>query len=46
MKQVHVGNPPIPLVKLKHYGKSEKYFVKLKLRRDPYSSTSAPSMSL
>ena len=32
--------PPIPLIKETYNGKSDKDFVKLKLRRDPTSSTS------
>ena len=40
MTQPHVEPPPIPLSKENHDGKSEKYFVKLKLRRDPTSPTS------
>ena len=36
----HVEPPPIPLIQETYYGKSDKYFVKLKLRRDPTSSTS------
>ena len=40
MTQVHVEPPPIPLIKGKYDGNSEKYLVKLKLRRDPTSSTS------
>ena len=40
MIQVHVKPPPIPLIIGKYDGKSEKYFVGLKLRRDPTSSTS------
>ena len=35
MTQPHVDPPPINLIKEKHYGKSDKDFVKLKLRRDP-----------
>ena len=40
MTQVHVEPPPKPLIKVKYDGKSDKYFVKLKLCRDPTSSTS------
>ena len=40
MTQVHVEPPPIPLIKGKYDGKADKDFVKLKLRRDPTSSTS------
>ena len=36
----HVDPPPIPLTQEIYYGKSNKTFVKLKLRRDPTSSTS------
>ena len=36
----HVEIPPIPLIQEIHDGKSDKYFVKLKLRRDPTLSTS------
>ena len=35
--QVHVEPPPISLIKIKHDDKSDKYFVKLKLLRDPKS---------
>ena len=38
--QAHVEPPPIPLLKELHDGKSDKYFVKLKLRRYPTLSTS------
>ena len=37
MTQVHVEPPPIPLIKIKHDDKSDKYFVKLKLCIDPTS---------
>ena len=40
MIQAHVEPPPIPLIKGTYYGKSEKYFINLKLRRYPVSSTS------
>ena len=40
MTKPHVEPPPIPLIKEKHNGKSDKYFVKLKLLRDPTLSTS------
>ena len=40
MTHPHVEPPPITIIKETHDGKSEKYFVKLKLRRDPASSTS------
>ena len=40
MTPPHVDPSLIPLIKENHNGKSEKYFVKLKLRRDPTSSTS------
>ena len=36
--QVHVKPPPTPLIKIKHDDKLDKYFVKLKLRRDPTST--------
>ena len=39
MTQTHVDPPSINLIKEKHYGKSEKDFVKLKLRRDPNLSS-------
>ena len=39
MTQVHVEPPPIPLIKGKYDGKSDKYLLKMKLRRDPTSST-------
>ena len=32
---MHMEPPPIPFVKIKHDDKSDKDFVKLKLRRDP-----------
>ena len=38
MNQVHVEPPPIRLIKVKYYGKSDKYLVKLKLYRDNTSS--------
>ena len=31
--QLHMDPPPIPLIKIKHDDKSDKYFIKLKLRR-------------
>ena len=40
MTQPHVETPPIPLIKEKHNGNSDKYFVKLKLCRVPTSPTS------
>ena len=40
MTPPHVDPSLIPLIKENHNGKSEKYFVKLKLRRDPTMSTS------
>ena len=40
MTQPHVEPPPITLIKEKHNGKSDKDFVKLKLRRDPTFSMS------
>ena len=42
MTQVHMKPKLIPLIKIKHYDKSDKYFVKLKLCRDPTSDTSNP----
>ena len=39
MIQVHVEPPSIPIIKGKYDGKSDKYFVKLKLCRYPTSST-------
>ena len=42
MNHPHVEPPPIPLIQETHDGKSDKYFVKLKLCRDPTSSTSDP----
>ena len=33
----HVEIPPIPLIKSKHYYKSDKDFIKLKICRDPTS---------
>ena len=35
--QVHLEPPPTPLIKSKHNDKSDKDFVKLKLRRDTTS---------
>ena len=40
MTHPQVEPPPIPLIKEKHDGKSDKYFVKLKLHRDPTLPTS------
>ena len=40
MTQTHMEPPPITLIKENYDGKSDKDFVKLKLRRDPTSSTS------
>ena len=40
MTQPHVDPPPIPLVKENHNGNSDKYFVKLKMRRDSTLPTS------
>ena len=40
LTQVHVELPPVPLIKFKSDGKSDKYFVKLKLFMDPTSGTS------
>ena len=42
MTQVHVEPPSIHLVKVKYDGKSQKYFIKLKLLRYPTPSTSDP----
>ena len=39
MTLTHMEPPPITLVKEKHDGRSDKDFMKLKLRRDPTSST-------
>ena len=40
MTQPHIEPPMIPLIKENVSGKSDKDFVKLKLCRDPISSTS------
>ena len=40
MTHPHVETPAIPLIQETCDGKSDKYFVKLKLRRDHISSTS------
>ena len=40
MKKMHVGPPPIFLIKSKNNDKSDKYFVKLKLHKYPTSSSS------
>ena len=40
MAQVHVDPLTILLIKVKYNGKSDKYFLELKLCRDPTSSTS------
>ena len=40
MTQPHAEPPPTPLIEEKHDGKSEKYFLKLKLRGDPTLPTS------
>ena len=37
---MHMEPPPTPLIKSKHSDKSDKYFVKMILRRDPTSATS------
>ena len=42
MTPPHVDLPPILLIKENHDGKSEKYFVKLKLRR----YTTSPTLDL
>ena len=39
MIQAHMEPPPITPIKGTYDGKSDKYFVKLKLRRYPTSST-------
>ena len=38
--QVHMKTPPTPLIKNKQYDNTDKYFVKLKLNRDPTSKKS------
>ena len=35
----HVEPMPIPIIKEMYYGKSDKYFIELKLCKDPISST-------
>ena len=40
MMQAHLEILIIPLIKINHDDKSEKDFVKLKLRKDPTSATS------
>ena len=40
MTQAHVEPPYIPLIKIKHEDKSDKYFVKIKLHMDPTSAIS------
>ena len=35
--QVHLDPTPIPLIKIKNNEKQDKYFVEIKLRRDPTS---------
>ena len=40
MTQIHVEPPPTPLIKIKNGDKSDKYFVKIKLRRGPMQSLS------
>ena len=40
MTQPHLEPPLTPLIKEKNNSKSDKYFVKIKLHRDPTSSTS------
>ena len=42
MTQAHVEPPPIILINRTYDGKSDKYFVKLKLHRYPMFSTSDP----
>ena len=39
MMQMHVEPLPTPLIKSKHNNKSDTYFVRLKLCRDPTSSS-------
>ena len=36
-----VEPPPTTMIKINHDDKSDKYFIKLKLRRDPTSAMSA-----
>ena len=38
--QVHVDPHPVPLIKINNNDKSDKYFVKIKLHRDPASEKS------
>ena len=40
MTHPHIDPQPIPLIQETYDGKSDKYFVKLKIRRDHTSSTS------
>ena len=40
MTQIHVETPSVPLIKIKHGDNSDKDSVKLKLHRDPTSSSS------
>ena len=35
--KVHLGPPSVPLIKIKHDDKPDKYFVKIKFHRDPMS---------
>ena len=37
---MHMEPPPTPLIKSKHSDKSDKFFVKIILHRDPTSATS------
>ena len=39
MTHPHLDPPPVPIIKENHDGNPDKYFVKLKLRRYPTSST-------
>ena len=40
--KVHMEQPLIPLIKVKNDDKPDKYFVEIKLRRDPVSEKSNP----
>ena len=40
MTRPHEDPPPITIIKETHNGKSDKYFVKIKMRKDPTLSTS------
>ena len=39
MTQIHVERPMIPLIRIKNDDKSDKYFVKLNICKDPLSSS-------